>query len=67
MRSRETAGQKRSLMKYCLFAWGIPALVVGTSATLDATGALYIGYGEEKHAMSLAEYVFAGDKLHAWH
>ena len=54
MRSRETAGQKRSLMKYCLFAWGIPALVVGTSATLDATGALYIGYGEEKHRYELS-------------
>lgn len=52
--------QKKTLLIYCLGAWGLPAVVTVTCFALDHFGAFNIGYGKSKlstiHVKSLLIY-----------
>ena len=37
---------RKTLVKYSIFAWITPAVIVITSVTLDKTNTVIIGYGE---------------------
>lgn len=47
-RSSSTGGSKAALVKYSIFAWITPVVVVTTSVVLDKTDAVFVGYGECK-------------------
>ena len=47
-RSKSTDGSKAALVKYNIFAWITPAVIVTTSVILDKTDTLFIGYGKQK-------------------
>jgi len=46
-RSSSTGGSKAALVKYSIFAWITPAVVVTTSVVLDKTDAVFVGYGDK--------------------
>ena len=37
---------RKALVKYSIFAWITPAVIVITSVTLDKTNTVIVGYGE---------------------
>lgn len=39
---------RKALVKYSIFAWITPAVIVITSVTLDKTNTVFIGYGKSK-------------------
>jgi len=44
-RSSRSGNTKAALVKYSIFAWTTPAIVVITSFILDKTDTVFIGYG----------------------
>ena len=44
-RSQSARNSRKTLLKYCAFAWGLPAVVVVTCFVLDYTDTIHIGYG----------------------
>ena len=45
-RSQQTRNRRKTLMKYCVCAWGVPAIAVLACVTLDYTDTVKIGYGK---------------------
>ena len=46
-RSQPARNTRRTLVKYCACAWGLPAVVVVTCFALDYTDTVAIGYGKQ--------------------
>ena len=45
-RSQQTRNHRKTLMKYCVCAWGVPAIAVLACVTLYYTDTVEIGYGK---------------------
>lgn len=46
VRSKQAKKRRKTLLKYCVCAWGLPAIVVLACFTLDYTDTVKIGYGK---------------------
>ena len=44
-RSQAAKNSRNTLLKYCLCAWGLPAVVIAVCFALDYMDTLSIGYG----------------------
>ena len=47
-RSNSIGGSKAALLKYNIFAWITPAVIVSTGVILDKTDTVFMGYGKQK-------------------
>lgn len=47
-RSQPARNSRRTLLKYCACAWGLPAVIVVTCFALDFTDTVSIGYGKQE-------------------
>ena len=45
-RSVRSGSSKMTMIKYHMFAWTTPGIIVVTSYVLDTSGVVYIGYGK---------------------
>jgi len=62
-RSQPARNSRRTLFKYCVCAWGLPAVVVVTCFALDYTDTVGIGYGMPE-SCCVAFFFFLLHKIH---
>ena len=51
--TQRNSSHRKTLIKYCWCAWGLPAVITVTCFALDHSGAIKIGYGRQTYRRSL--------------
>lgn len=65
-RSRPARNSKKTLLKYCACAWGLPTFVVVTCFALDYMDTVDIGYGKQESrcvVISLHKILYRGNNI----